>query len=239
MQARFDGARFGVMREFVNTPEADTQIMALFEAALADFRAAGAEIIDPLTVPNMAQHLEADMFCPSFRYDMAEYLKTLGERCAPITDVKEALDQGLYGPDAKAGLEELTIYPADKAPEDWDEPCQTFFNNAARAAYREDVIAAMDALELDAILYPTWSNPPAHIDRGRAEYKGDNSQNLAPNTGLPAITVPMGFSYNKWPAGLQMVARPYDEATLFKMAYAYEQLMQHRRAPEGYPELGE
>jgi Asp-tRNA(Asn)/Glu-tRNA(Gln) amidotransferase A subunit family amidase len=232
------GARFGVPREFVDHDDADPEITALFDAALDDLRAAGAEVIDPFAVPNMDAHINADNFCASFRYDMAEYLKTLGEN-APITDVKQALDGGLYGPDAKSGLEELTVFPADKAPEDWDEPCLTFFNNDERTAYRTDVVGAMDEHSVDALLYPTWSNPPAHLDKGREEYKGDNSQNLAPSTGLPAITVPMGFSYGNLPAGLQMVARPYDEGTLFALAYAYEQATHHRRPPESFPKLEE
>lgn len=232
------GKVFGVLREFVDHEDADPEITALFEAALDDLRAAGAIVIDPFIVPNMDAHINADNFCASFRYDMAEYLKTLGD-AAPITDVKQALDGGLYGPDAKGGLEELTIFPTDKAPEDWDEPCQTFFNNTERTAYREDVLYAMGNFYVDAMLYPTWSNPPAHLDKGREEYKGDNSQNLAPSTGLPAITVPMGFSHGNLPAGLQMVGRPYEEGRLFAFAYAYEQATHHRRPPEGYPALVE
>ncbi|MDQ7077385.1 MAG: hypothetical protein Q9M45_06040 [Robiginitomaculum sp.] len=54
---------------------------------------------------------------------------------------------------------------------------------------------------------------------------------------MPAITVPMGYSYGKLPAGLQMVARPYAEGKLFTLAYAYEQATHHRRPPEGFDEL--
>ena len=232
------GARLGVLREFVEHEDSDPEVLALFEAALDDLRAAGAEIIDPFIVPNMDAHSNADNFCASFRYDMHEYLKTLGDT-APITDVKEALDGDLYGPDAKGGLEELTTFPVDRAPEDWDEPCQRFQTNTERTAYRADVTNAMDEHSVDALLYPTWSNPPAHIDKGREEYKGDNSQNLAPSTGLPAITVPMGYSHGNLPAGLQIVSRAYDEGTLFALAYSYEQTTHHRRPPEGFPALEE
>jgi len=95
----------------------------------------------------------------------------------------------------------------------------------------------MDVEGVDAVIYPSWLNPPAHIDRGREEYAGDNSQRVAPATGMPAITVPMGFSYGNLPAGLQILGRPYAEGLLFKFAYAYEQGTHHRRPPEGFPEL--
>jgi aspartyl-tRNA(Asn)/glutamyl-tRNA(Gln) amidotransferase subunit A len=42
-------------------------------------------------------------------------------------------------------------------------------------------------------------------------------------SGLPAISVPCGFSREKMPIGLQLIGRPFDEATLLRVALAYEQ----------------
>jgi aspartyl-tRNA(Asn)/glutamyl-tRNA(Gln) amidotransferase subunit A len=42
-------------------------------------------------------------------------------------------------------------------------------------------------------------------------------------TGLPAISVPCGFSPAGLPAGLQIVAAPFQESLLFQVAHAYEQ----------------
>jgi hypothetical protein len=39
------------------------------------------------------------------------------------------------------------------------------------------------------------------------------------------------------PAGLQLLARPFDEARLFRIAYAYEQATMHRRGSPMFPEL--
>ncbi len=229
------GARLGVVREFVDTKDADPQVLAVFDHALEELRAAGAIIVDPVKIKDMRAHIDTSNNCPSFRHDLAQYLDTLGAK-APFHDIKTLLKTGQYGPDAKGGLEYFSRYPLKRAPEQWDKPCQRYLNNPLRAAYRSDVLAAMDAAHLDALIFPTWSNPPAHLEKGRAEYKGDNSQSLAPSTGMPAITVPMGYSYGHLPAGLQMVARPYDEATLFRLAYAYEQATHHRRPPQGFAE---
>ena len=100
-----------------------------------------------------------------------------------------------------------------------------------------DVVAAMDAAEVDALVYPTWTNPPAHLDRPSEEYKGDNSQIVAPATGMPAVSVPMGYTYGALPAGIQILGRPYSEGRLIELAYAYEQATRHRRPPEVFPEL--
>lgn len=51
-------------------------------------------------------------------------------------------------------------------------------------------------------------------------------------TGLPAISVPCGFDSGGLPVGLQMVGRPFDEATLLRAAYAYEEVSRvHARRP--------
>jgi aspartyl-tRNA(Asn)/glutamyl-tRNA(Gln) amidotransferase subunit A len=42
-------------------------------------------------------------------------------------------------------------------------------------------------------------------------------------TGQPAASLPVGFASNGLPVGLQLVARRFDEATLFRLAAAYEQ----------------
>jgi Asp-tRNA(Asn)/Glu-tRNA(Gln) amidotransferase A subunit family amidase len=47
----------------------------------------------------------------------------------------------------------------------------------------------------------------------------------------------MGFTYDHLPAGLQFLGRPFDEPTLIRITYSYEQATLHRRPPEKFPEL--
>ena len=90
----------------------------------------------------------------------------------------------------------------------------------------------MDSLKLDALIYPTWSYPPAHLDRFSEEYRGDNNQVIAPHTGQPAFTVPMGYTSTGLPTGLQFLGRMYAEPTLIRLTYAYEQATGHRKPPQ-------
>ena len=70
---------------------------------------------------------------------------------------------------------------------------------------RAGVLAVMDGQHLDALAYPTWSNPPRLIGDLNTP-GGDNSQVFSPGTGYPAITVPMGFTRGgTLPAGLQLL----------------------------------
>lgn len=233
--AALRGTRLGVVRELVDE-DADTAVVRLFEEALADLEALGAEIVDPFDFDLDAQRERRGMFCQRFRYDMARYLESLGAD-APMRDVVEVLETGEHASYVEGGLRSFSRYSADLHPSEWDPPCPDFADHPERQAFLAELVAAMDAASIDALVYPSWQHPPASLDRAREEYRGDNSQFLAPATGTPAITVPMGFTYGMLPAGLQLLARPYDDGLLLAYAYAYEQATGHRRPPADFPPL--
>ncbi len=230
------GARIGVLRTLVAPEETDEEILALFEAAIDDLAALGADVVDPFEFDVAAELEREGMFCRRFRYDMWVYLQSLGP-AAPMTDVLEVLEDGRYSDYAQGSLRRNEAAPLDLHPSEWDEPCPDYAENEGRQAYLANLVAAMDGEGVDAVIYPSWLCVPAHIDRGDEEYCGDNSQRVAPATGMPAITVPMGFTSGTLPAGLQILGRPYDEGLLFRLAYAYEQTTRHRRPPDGFPEI--
>ena len=116
-----------------------------------------------------------------------------------------------------------------------DNPaCQS--REAMRARLRAAVTSLMDSLKLDALVYPTWSNPPRLIGDLNTPH-GDNSQLFSPMTGFPAIGVPMGYTRGVLPAGLTFYGRPWSEGKLITLAYGFEQATHHRRAPASAPVL--
>jgi len=231
-----EGARLGVLESLADEERMDTAIVRLFDAAVADLERLGAEVVRVDVDLDLASG--PGVYCRRFRYDVARYLATLGAG-APITDPAQALESGAYDPSVESTLRRSVDAPVDLPPSEWEEGCPDFWENPARQAFREHVEEVMDQNELAAMIYPTWTWPPAPLDRANEEYRGDNSQRVAPASGLPAITVPMGFSYGSLPAGLQILGRAFDEVGLFRLAYGYEQGTRHRRPPEGFPELGE
>ena len=230
------GVRLGVLRALAEPESSDAEVLAVFDQALRDLAAAGAEIVDPVTVPNFDTHLEADPYCPRFRYDVYQYFLSLGEG-APLLDVMEAHESGRASPYTEPAFDFYGTAPLDVPPEEWPEPCPFYLDHPLRREFHDDVLTAMDAAGVDALLYPTWTHPPAHLDRPCEEYKGDNSQLVSPATGMPAVTVPMGYTRSVLPAGLQLLGRRYAEGTLIRLAYAYEQATDHRRPPDLFPPL--
>ena len=106
-----------------------------------------------------------------------------------------------------------------------------------RDGLRAAVTKMMDEQRLDAVIYPTWSNVPRLIGDLNTP-AGDNSQVFSPTTGMPTITVPMGYTRNSTlPAGMSILGRAFDEQRLIKLAYAYEQATKWRKEPPTTPPL--
>ena len=232
------GRRIGVLRALVATDDADPDVIRVFEQALDDLAAAGAVLVDDFEIANLASHLNASNFCVRFRYDMAQYLNSLGD-AAPLSDVLTVLETGQYDPYIEDRLHFFGANPPDVHPAALDPPCPDLPEHPGRQAYRRDVIESMDRAGVDVIAYPSWTNPPAHLDRPIEEYLGDNSQLVAPATGLPAVSVPMGYSHGHLPAGLQLLGRPFSETLLIAVSYAYEQRTRHARPPERFRRLAD
>lgn len=227
------GARIGVFRPYVDSATTDPQIKALTEKAIADLKAQGAEIVDPFVIPNF-ETLTRNLGCGDFQVDLNAYLAKHGQN-APYKTLAEIVDSGLYMPYIDAQMKR-NVAPKPAGAEDASAPCLDTYHNEKKIAFREAILSAMERDKVDAIVYPTWSNAPRKVGDTKTP-AGDNSQILSPQTGFPAITVPMGFTYDVLPAGLTFLGRLFDEPTLIKYAYAYEQATKHRHAPEKFPPL--
>ena len=106
-----------------------------------------------------------------------------------------------------------------------------------RATLREAVIALMDRYDLDALIYPHKLHGPLKIGpRGDPERQYTPNQ-MSPTTGLPALIVPMGFTPEGLPVGLEILGRPWSEPTLIKLASGFEAVTKNRRVPASTPAL--
>ena len=92
--------------------------------------------------------------------------------------------------------------------------------------------------EVDALLAPTAPTPAfrlGEIDDPLTMYLNDVFTIPASVAGIPAISVPCGFSAAGLPIGLQIIGKPFDEPMLFRIAGAYEAVTDWR---QGRPSLG-
>ena len=224
------GARIGVFREYIETKTTDPEVKAVTEGALAELKAQGAVLVDPFTIPEY-EALQKDLWCGDFQADLNAYLAKHPN--APYHDLQAIVDSGLYLPYIQ---EEIKGSLAKPGPDERRSPCRDVYHDAPKVKFRAAVLAAMDREHLDAIVYPTWSNAPRKVGDVKSP-AGDNSQVLSPQTGFPAMTVPMGFTHGDLPAGLTFLGRAFAEGELIRLAYSYEQATKHRSPPKSFPPL--
>jgi len=222
------GARIGVLRTLSdNNP--DPEITQLFNTAIKDLKTNGAILLDSIVIPNFNE-LRRNQWCGVFKEDiqayLAEYVKN--DTIATLVDIARI---GSKSPYAEKGVVHFRDAPIGRTSTP-DIPCDNLYEDGRSIAFRTAIENVMDELNLDAIIYPSWNNKPATIANFQEEYKGDNSQVIAPHTGQPAFTVPMGFVSGNLPAGLQFLGRMYSEPTLIKLTYSYEQATKHRKQPK-------
>ena len=226
------GARIGVLRQAYERPGLDSEVVAVFDKAVRDLRAAGATVVDTAIVDSLNALTRGQGGCNPFKYDLERYLAARGEG-APVHTIREVLRSRKFHPSVEARL--VSADSATVAPE--ATPGCTYREEVVKPRVRAAVNRLMDTLRLDALVYPTWSNPPRRIGDLNTPH-GDNSQLFSPTTGFPAITVPMGYTRDaQLPAGMTFFGRPWSEGRLLGLAYDYEQATHHRRAPGSVPPL--
>jgi len=230
------GARIGVLREMIRQGAGHEEGNALFTKAVADFKAAGAVIVDPvLTGLDLT---DAQIAASAYPYEVAfainKYLAALPAD-APVRTVDEMIAKGgdLVKPAIIKGSQ---LPPLDHNPQ---------FAAALKQqeVVRNAIIAVMAKDELDAVILPyrtvidaemsTKPNPPPVPG-----VRNEATNQLASVTGLPTIIVPGGFfPTDGMPFAVQFLGRPFTEPTLIKVAAGYEAATHHRTAPTLTPAL--
>ena len=225
-------ARIGVLRQAYERDTTDPEIVAVFRAAIDDMKRAGATIVDAVVIPlDSVRRAEGAPPCGGFKYDINRYLASHGAGI-PVKNLDEIIKSRRFHPSVQRRLEQ-----AKEDPENGPDSPACRAEAEYRAQVRAAVLKVMDAQTLDALIYPTWSNPPRLIGDLNTPH-GDNSQFFSPTTGFPAAQVPMGYTRGDLlPAGLTIFGRPWDEARLIKLAYSFEQHTRHRRPPPTTPPL--
>jgi len=230
------GARIGVARSFTGF---DPRVTALFENAIQAMGDAGAVIVDPANLPEAAWNDELPLLLLEYEFktDLNAYLATLGPdvRVKTLADIIEFNEQNAELEMPHFGQQRMIASEA-RGPLT-DEAYRNAKRTIQRANREDGIDALMDEHQLDAIVAPTRDLPwvTDHIKGDRLD--GGSSAGPAAIAGYPDISVPMGF-VSGLPAGVSFFGRAWSEPVLIRIAYAYEQATQERRAPTFQKTLG-
>ena len=232
------GARIGVARKLHTGYSEHTD--RVFERALDVLRACGAIVVDEVEIPGhkeLREDFDGDKASErvvleyEFKADIAQYLAT-----RPDATVRTLADLIRFNEDHAA--EEMPYFDQE-----------LFLASEARGPLTDDLyqraldkdltfargFSAFFANEhFDALVAPT--NAPAWvIDLFNGNRGLGGSSQAAAVGGFPLVTVPAGFVADLLPVGLTFMGPPMSEPTLIKLAYAFEQACQARRAPRFVP----
>ena len=216
------GLRLGVEREFYFSSRCTPEVLRAVESALDFLVAEGAEVVD-VTIPEL--ELSVPIAMPPILADTTAYHREwLRERT------------GRYEQPTRVMIELGELIPA------------THYVTAQRArrVLRDRVRTAFDRWRLDALVAPTLPRPTVPVEQlnlvltdqsGESPGSSYFRQCVAANViGVPALSVPAGFSADGLPIGMALFGRPFEETRIFAIARAYERAHEwHRRVPAMAP----
>ncbi len=226
-------ARIGVLREsmgYFSEPGSDDfdKVTEVFDRAVADLRTAGAEIVDPVVIPDLATLLtKRASDVEEEEQSFANYVA--GSANAPFASRADAMASPLYAE---------VLQGARKRWESVRPPEAHYEYLKARETLMNRLLGVMADHALDAIVHKAVEHQPTLIRDGVNPPFVDQKGAPAINTFLvyvPSVVVPAGFTRDDLPAGITFLGRPYDDASMIRFAHAYEQATDHRRAPASTP----
>lgn len=218
-KASVAGLRIGRLVDYYDL--AEEPVRAQMDAAFASLVVAGAVIVD-VTIPDMGELMSrSGLIGQEFEADLNAYLAEFGSAMT----LEAIVATGLYDPAVAPALERSAAGEQDF------ETYQAALG--ARSVLRSAIEGIMQDSEIELIAYPPIATLPAKIGEAQA----GNNCSLSANSGLPALSLPIGFTDAGLPVGLEFMGGLFSDVELLSSGYAIEQFMQARRAPTSTPPL--
>jgi aspartyl-tRNA(Asn)/glutamyl-tRNA(Gln) amidotransferase subunit A len=232
------GLRIGVPRECFQEG-LDAEVGAAVKAGIDVLRGLGAEVLE-VSLPHYGYALAAYyIVAPAeassnlARYDGVKYGYRDPEHEALFDMYANTKSRG-FGPEVKRRIMLGTFSLSSGYYDAYYLKAQK-----VRTLVKDDFSRAFE--HCDVVITPTAPTPAfklgEKVDDPIQMYLSDVYTLSVNLTGLPAIVVPCGFSSEKLPIGMQVIGKPFDEPTLFRTAYAFEQNSDHHRVTPDFTKL--
>ncbi len=226
------GVRIGIIREsFGNKSEPDSedfaQVTAVFDRAISELAAAGADIVDPIVIPSMVELLAMRASSGG----SAEFDEWMFRSANPPFKSQAEM---------MAAPEYATVMQRRAGAIRSPSPTAHYEYLLARDQLMNNFLKVMADNRLDVIVHKTVEHTPTLIRDGVnppfVNMKGAPHINTF-LMDVPSLAVPAGFTASGLPAGITFLGRPFTDSQMIKYGYAYEQATHYRVAPATTPEL--
>ena len=216
------GARLGLLSAYLRTSAPYSEVSSVVREAANAMARAGAELVG-IDIEGLDELLRnTGVIDMEFQADVEAYLRRTQ---APVQSLPDLLESGGY----HAALEQRYRRSIDASKKE-DEYKERL---ARRAVLAELLVETMVANDLDALVYPTLRVKPVAV--GQGQY--GSLCRIAAHSGLPAISLPAGFTPDGIPVGIELLAKAFDDGRLVALGYAWEQVAKPRRPPPRTPSL--
>lgn len=223
------GARIGIARNLFGF---DERVDRLMEQTLELLKKEGAVVIDPANLPHSGKYddSESEVLLYEFKADLNRYLAQADPKL-PVRSLKDLIEFNEKNRDREMPHfgQELFRKAEAKGPLTEKAYLNALKKNL-RLSRQEGIDAVMNKHRLDALMAPT-GGPAWLTDWVCGDHSSGGSSSPAAVSGYPAITVPAGF-VSRLPIGTTFFGKAYSEATLIKIAFAFEQAAKIRRPPK-------
>ncbi|MEP6768827.1 MAG: amidase [Acidobacteriota bacterium] len=225
------GLRLGVPRKglFGQSVQADR----LVDAALADLKRLGVVLVDPADIETIGDvdKSEFEVLLYEFKADLNAYLASLPAAASRPRTLSDLIAFNEKNRDREMPFfgQEIFLQAEKKGPLT-DKAYREALEKNLRLTRKEGIDRTMDRHRLDAFVAPT-SGPASLIDLVNGDYGGGGCSTFPAVAGYPHVTVPAGFAFGL-PVGISFFGRAWSDATLIRIAYAYEQATRHRKPPK-------
>jgi len=227
--ATLNGKRIGALRQRFVGFTGEREVAANMDRVIKELQAAGAIVVDVQIADYDAKYAAARGSAPgSLRDGWTAYLSRGSKPGDKVLTIQDLLASGKLAP-VSARRFEGALGPVPTGAE-LDAATKRFI--AGRETFRQIFVDLMDQQSLDALLYPANHARP-HTHEGGLERYGSEPGTCEESaaTGLPQVTVPAGFIGGRYPVGISLLGRMWDDKRLLELAAAYERATRHRRAP--------
>lgn len=207
------GKRIGVPRArfYDDLPE---DVAKRMEEAFSVMKSLGAEIVDPVEIPESDAEESLNVLIYEFKSDLNAYLGNLAPH-VPVHTLQELVAfNGLHA--EKALRYGQSLFEASEKTSGTLADMEYLQARLKDLEYsqKEGIDRVMKDHGLDALVF--------HSSWGAG---------IAAKAGYPSICVPAGFTSEGEPVGLTLTARAFEEGKLIEMGYCFEQATHHRTAP--------
>ena len=216
------GARIGIFTNYFT--DADGEILDTVRAAIRAMKAAGADTVRVDVAMFDSLIANTSVINYEHKFDMIDYLAATPNE--PVRSIADILSSGL-----ESAALEARFRLADSLGTRGNDPYRRALSR--QATLRARVNAVMDSLDLDALVYPTMRRKPVLV----GDVQQGSTCGLSAQTGLPALSIPAGFTADGLPVGIELLGRAFGDWRLVAMGYAFEQLGPRRRPPSVTPAL--